>query len=162
MKTSKEHCRGASPYQLARFLFGHIYKGNLQSGNKFHWKERIVSFSVRVLFSLDGGEPIDRSTCLNKVDAIVNVFEKLDEFRLAIAPEGTRKKVDELKSGFYYIALKANVPIIPVAFDFGRKRVSIGKPFYPTANYEADLKILLQHFEGVYGKIPEQGFGFEK
>jgi 1-acyl-sn-glycerol-3-phosphate acyltransferase len=39
-----------------------------------------------------------------------------------VAPEGTRNKVDQLKTGFYYIALKANVPIIPVAFNFGKKR----------------------------------------
>ena len=81
---------------------------------------------------------------------------------MAIAPEGTRKKVNELKSGFYYIALKANVPIITIAFDFGQKTVGIRKPFYPTANYEADVKILLKHFEGVFGKIPEKGFSPEK
>ena len=140
------------------FYLGIFTRGICNLEINFIGKKELFRFPFGYYFRWMGGEPIDRSTCLNKVDAIVNVFEKLDEFRLAIAPEGTRKKVDELKSGFYYIALKANVPIIPVAFDFGRKRVSIGEPFHPSGNYEADLKILLQHFKGVLGKIPELGF----
>jgi len=99
---------------------------------------------------------------LNKVESIAKIFETRDEFRLAISPEGTRKKVKELRTGFYYIALKANVPIIPVAFDFGQKSVKMGRPFFPTSNYEKDLPILLQHFNGVVGKIPENGFSQEK
>lgn len=128
----------------------------------FMAKKELFRFPFGFYFRWMGGEPIDRKKCLNKVDAIVNAFENHQEFRLAIAPEGTRKKVNELKSGFYYIAVKANVPIIPVAFDFGRKTVSIGNPFYPTGNYDADLKILLKHFKGVFGKVPEKGFTPEK
>jgi len=51
------------------------------------------------------------------VNTIAKIFHEKEVFRLAIAPEGTRKKVTEWKTGFYYMALKANVPIIPVAFD---------------------------------------------
>ena len=68
------------------------------------------------------------------------------------------KKVSQLKTGFYYIALKAEVPIIPVAFDFGKKEVNLGKPFFPTSNYEADLNELKKHFVGVEGKIPTNGY----
>ncbi|HEY6142557.1 MAG TPA: 1-acyl-sn-glycerol-3-phosphate acyltransferase [Flavobacterium sp.] len=126
----------------------------------FAAKKELFRFPFGYYFRWMGGEPIERKISLNKVDAIVNIFENHKEFRLAIAPEGTRKKVDELKSGFYYIAVKANVPIIPVAFDFGRKTVSIRKPFYPTSNYEDDLKILLKHFDGVIGKNPKQAFDY--
>lgn len=125
-------------------------------------KKELFRFPFGFYFRWMGGAPIDRTGSLNKVDAIAKIFEKHDEFRLAIAPEGTRKKVGELKSGFYYIAVKANVPIIPVAFDFGSKTVSIGKPFYPNSNYENDLKILLQHYVGVIGKVPQKGFSSEK
>jgi 1-acyl-sn-glycerol-3-phosphate acyltransferase len=144
------------------FYLGIFTRGISGVEINFIAKKELFRFPFGFYFRWMGGAPIDRTGCLNKVDAIVNVFEKHKEFRLAIAPEGTRKKVDELKSGFYYIAVKANVPIIPVAFDFGRKTISIGKPFYPTLNYEADLKILLKHFEGVFGKIPEKGFSPEK
>ncbi|MOA62283.1 hypothetical protein D3C78_1876490 [compost metagenome] len=79
---------------------------------------------------------------------------------MAVAPEGTRKKVNELKSGFYYIALKANVPIVPVAFDWGKKEVNLGAPFFPTGNYEADLDVLKKHYKGVLGKIHQNGLQF--
>lgn len=125
-------------------------------------KKELFRFPFGFYFRWMGGAPIDRTGSLNKVDAIAKIFDNYEEFRLAIAPEGTRKKVNELKSGFYYIAVKANVPIIPVAFDFGRKTLSFGKPLYPTSNYEEDLKILLQHYEGVIGKVPEKGYNSEK
>jgi 1-acyl-sn-glycerol-3-phosphate acyltransferase len=57
---------------------------------------------------------------MNKVDVIAAIFSE-EKFSFAVLPEGTRKKVDQLKTGFYYIALKANVPIISVAFNFGKK-----------------------------------------
>lgn len=77
---------------------------------------------------------------------------------MAISPEGTRKKVTELKSGFYYIALKAGVPIIPIAFDFKTRSVIFGEPFEPTGNYTEDLAELLPFFKGVEGKIPQNSY----
>jgi 1-acyl-sn-glycerol-3-phosphate acyltransferase len=105
-----------------------------------------------------GGAALDRTGNLNKVDAIVGMFNRRKVFRMAIAPEGTRKKVTGLKTGFYYIALKANVPIIPVAFDYGRKEVKLGAPFYPTGDIDNDLKIIAKHFVGVKGKIGANDF----
>ncbi len=121
-------------------------------------KKELFSFPFGWYFKWMGGKPLDRSGNLNKVDAIAKTFDNYDELRLAIAPEGTRKLVHELKAGFYYIALKASVPIIPVTFDFGKKEVNIGNPFSPTGNYQEDLKSLLLHFKDVKGKIPEKGF----
>lgn len=106
-------------------------------------------------FKWMGGEPINRSTNQNKVEAISSIFNKKEEFRLAIAPEGTRKKVDKWKTGFYFIALKAQVPIIPVAFDYGTKTVKIGSEFFPTGNLESDLIVLQEFYKGVIGKVPE-------
>lgn len=125
-------------------------------------KKELFRFPFGYYFRWMGGAPIDRVGSFNKVEAIAKIFENHNEFRLAISPEGTRKKISELKSGFYYIASKANVPIIPVAFDFGKKEVFIGTPFFLTSNYVDDLKTLLNHFDGVVGKIPENGFSVSK
>ena len=144
------------------FYLGIFTRGITGIAMNFIAKQELFRFPFGFYFRWMGGAPIDRTGSLNKVDAIAKIFEKHNEFRLAIAPEGTRKKVTELKSGFYYIALKANVPIIPIAFDFGRKKVNLGKPYYPTSNYDNDLKILLKHFEDVIGKVPEYSFGTEK
>lgn len=106
-------------------------------------------------FKWMGGEPINRVANQNKVEAISAIFNEKDEFRLAIAPEGTRKKVDKWKTGFYFIALKAQVPIIPVAFDYGTKTVKIGTAFYPTGNLDKDLPVLQAFYKGVVGKVLE-------
>lgn len=102
-----------------------------------------------------GGSPLDRSGGKNKVEAIASLFSQKDTFRLAMAPEGTRKKVKEWRTGFYYIALKADVPIVPVSFDFKTKTVTIGKPFYPTGVIEEDLPKIKSFYKGVVGKVKE-------
>lgn len=102
-----------------------------------------------------GGAPIDRSNNQNKVEAIAKLFEERDEFRLALAPEGTRKKVDTWRTGFYYIAKEAQVPIIMFTLDFENKQNKISEPFYPTDDMEADFKFMRAFYKGVKGKVPE-------
>ncbi len=107
------------------------------------------------IFRWLGGAPVDRSKSNNKVDAIVDVFNKHDEFRLALSPEGTRKKVDKWKTGFYYIAKGANVPIIMFAFDFEHKQIILAEPFYPTDNMESDFEYFYSFYKDIKGANPE-------
>lgn len=113
-------------------------------------------------FRWTGGAPIDRTPGQNKVQAIAKVFEGKEEFRLTLAPEGTRKRVDELRTGFYYIAKEANVPIILVAFDFGNKQVIIDQPFYRTDDMKADFEYIYKFYEGIVGKVPENSFQYKE
>lgn len=107
-------------------------------------------------FKWMGGSPIDRKKSQNTVDQIVDLFNANDEFRLAIAPEGTRKKVATWKTGFYYIAQKANIPIVAVSFDYMKKEVLIRKPFFITGKIDEDLNLLKNQFEGVIAKVPDK------
>ncbi len=107
------------------------------------------------LFKWLGGAPIDRSKSNNKVDAIIQLFKEREEFRLALSPEGTRKKVEKWKTGFYYIAKGANIPIIMFTLDFGKKQVAVSEPFYPTDNMEEDFKVFYDFYKGVQGAKPE-------
>ncbi len=143
------------------FYIGLFARGII--GLEMHYvaKKELFAFPFGAWFRWMGGAPLDRSGNKNKVDSIADIFARREIFRMAIAPEGTRKKVTALKTGFYYIALKAGVPIIPVAFDFGKKQVSIGHYFYPTGNLDADFQLLLRHFAAVKGKYPEHGFAVE-
>ena len=109
-------------------------------------------------FKAVGGAELDRTSGQNKVESIARIFKERDEFRLAIAPEGTRKKVEKLKTGFYYIAKEANVPIVMTALDFGKKQVKISNPFYPTEDREADFTIIKNFYKDVKGKVPENSF----
>ncbi|SDM47289.1 1-acyl-sn-glycerol-3-phosphate acyltransferase [Siphonobacter aquaeclarae] len=98
-----------------------------------------------------GGYPVDRSRHLNFVDSVVALFNEHEEFRICVTPEGTRKDVSELKTGFYYMALGAQVPIVFCGFDYGRKAVLFGEPFYPTGNWDADKKVMAAFFNQVQG-----------
>ena len=140
------------------FYLGIFTRGIVGLEMNFVAKKELFRFPFGAYFSYMGGAALDRTGGLNKVDSIAGIFEKKETFRLAVAPEGTRKYVSELKTGFYYIALKANVPIIPVAFDFGKKEVRFGQPVIPSGDYDQDSKLLNQHFVGVTGKIPEYGY----
>ena len=140
------------------FYLGIFTRGITRLEMNWVGKKELFRFPFGLYFRYMGGEPLDRSGGLNKVDSIAAIFQRKEIFRLAIAPEGTREKVSELKTGFYYIALKANVPIIPVAFDFGKKEVNLGNPIFPSGDIESDLAILKKHFIGVKGKNPEKGY----
>lgn len=107
------------------------------------------------IFKALGGTPIDRSKSSNKVNAIVDIFNSREQFILALSPEGTRKKVTEWKTGFYYIAKGANVPVVMVTLDFKNKQVKISEPYYTTDNKEEDFNFFHKYYEGVVGKVPE-------
>ena len=85
------------------------------------------------------------------VDAIVQIFEKKEEFRLGISPEGTRKKVMNWKTGFYYIAKGANVPIVMATLDFEHKQIKFSEPYETTNNKEKDFEYFHAFFKGVKG-----------
>lgn len=120
----------------------------------FVGKKELFIFPLGYFFRAMGGAALDRTSGQNKVQAIAKLFKERDEFRLALAPEGTRKKVDQWKTGFYYIAKEANVPIIMFTLDFGKKQNKVSEPFYPTDNMEADFKYMQDFFKGVVGKVP--------
>ncbi len=105
-----------------------------------------------------GGMPVVREKKQDTVSAIASIFEKTDVFRLSLSPEGTRKKVTEWKTGFYFIAKQANIPIVLVAFDYGKKRVKVSQLLYPTADQEKDFTQYQAFFEGVVGKVAKNSF----
>lgn len=99
-----------------------------------------------------GGIGLDRDKSTNFVAQTVEVFNTRDEIVLAIMPEGTRSVTEGWKSGFYYIAQGADVPIILITFDYANKVMRVGPTFIPTGDYEADLPRIQSHFVGVMGK----------
>jgi 1-acyl-sn-glycerol-3-phosphate acyltransferase len=137
------------------FYIGVLTRKIIKVDINFVGKKELFDSPFGWYFRWMGGEPIVRSSKQNKVEQIVEIFNKKKEFRLAIAPEGTRKKVDVWKSGFYHIAHNAKVPITRVAFDYGTKTVKISDPFYTTGDYDKDIIEIESFYKGVVGKIPE-------
>ncbi len=109
------------------------------------------------IFRMLGGTPVHRSESHNLVDAVVNEFNKTEELVVAIAPEGTRKKVHKLKTGFYHIARLAKIPILLAALDFANRKVIFAEPFYPGENEEADFERIYSFYRNIAGKKPDQG-----
>ena len=108
-------------------------------------------------FRMLGGHPVERASSQDMVDQVVKIFNKHERFILAMAPEGTRKKVEKLRTGFYYIAKGAHIPIIPVGFDFRLKTVIVSQPLYPTDNIDSDLEKILSFYRTITGRNPELG-----
>jgi 1-acyl-sn-glycerol-3-phosphate acyltransferase len=102
-----------------------------------------------------GGLPVDRYRPEGFVEQTVQLFAARRQLILAMAPEGTRKRVERWKSGFYRIALAAGVPIVPGYFDNGRKRVGFGKPIRPTGDAAQDIGVLREF----YARIPRRTGG---
>lgn len=103
-----------------------------------------------------GGIPVDRSQAGQVVDTCVAEFSRRPGLVLAIAPEGTRKRVTEWKRGFHRIARAAGVPIVPVALDFRARCVRIGPPLTTSEDYSADVAELRRYFRADMARYPAQ------
>ena len=124
---------------------------------RFLGKSSLFKFPYGWFFRWLGGYPVERSASHDMVHQVVEIINQHEEFILAIAPEGTRKKVAKLKTGFYYIALQAKVPIIAVGFDYQQKAVVIAQPFYPTGEVALDMNRLLNFYRAIKGCNPSLG-----
>ena len=129
---------------------------------QFIAKDSLFRFPFGRLFRWLGGYPVDRTKSNNFIQSVVEIFNTEPEFHVAISPEGTRKKVNKLKTGFYYIAVGAKVPIVCVKFDWGKKQLGCNEPIYPTGDYNADIRRIAAYYKGVTGKNPACDFDFDK
>ena len=140
------------------FIIAILVRDFLKEPIHFLGKKELFSGIKGRYFRAAGGFPVNRSKNTNTVTQAVSYFKKNKVFRLALAPEGTRKKVNELKTGFYHIAKQAKVPILPVAFDFQHKKMIFHPLFFPTASQESDMAKISALFYHVKGKRPERSF----
>ena len=121
-------------------------------------KKELFRFPFGWFFRSLGVIPVERKKNQRQVDAIADMLNNSDEMRIALAPEGTRKKVEKMKTGFYYIAQKANVPLVMALIDAPNKIVRITEPYYLTGDMEVDLDFIYKAFRNVTGVIPENSF----
>ncbi len=103
-----------------------------------------------------GGVPVDRSHSRNTVKEITECFQHNDRFFLLITPEGTRKRVNKWKKGFYFIAHNAGVPIYLGFLDYRKKEGGIGGMIEPTGDFDADFKIIEDFYRGKQARHPEK------
>ena len=154
----------AGPHTSWRDLFvGLAARNEMQFRHiKFLGKKELFTPSLGWIIRKLGGVPVDRQTNNGAVQEAVKQFNTNGEFCLALSPEGTRKKVKRLRTGFYFIAKNANVPIVMVGFDFANKRVIISDPFFTSDNQEKDFSDILSFFAPIKGYHPELGLSHLK
>lgn len=100
--------------------------------------------------------PIDRSDRGSVLQTSIDKFKNGEPLFLGLSPEGTRDYTESWKTGFYYLALGANVPILPVALDYNTKEVRFLSLVYPTGDIEADLPKIYEQYRGVLPRHPER------
>lgn len=105
----------------------------------------------------NGGIPVDRKNSTNIVDTTIDGFRSNAQFALALAPEGTRKKVTQWRTGFWHVAKGANVPICCVAFDWSRRVIRLGPTTMPVEDDpSAGIARIRSYFDNVQGYNPAQ------
>jgi 1-acyl-sn-glycerol-3-phosphate acyltransferase len=131
------------PLSMAAYRYFKNIKGNYLA------KKELFQGPFKFIYEKTGGIPVDRSKSNDLVEQVTQLFEDRETFFLALAPEGTRSFTKKWKSGFYRMAVGADVPIILAYLDFGKKEAGIGDIIYPSGNYEADAKKI----EAFYKKV---------
>ncbi len=140
------------------FVIGLAYRTILGMNKaRFLGKRELFRPPFGFIFYALGGTPVDRSNKQNLVDEVAEIFNRHDDFALAMAPEGTRKKVDKLKSGFYFIAKQARVPFLIAGLDYKKKQVMFSELMYATESQADDFERVYAFFRTIDGKIPAQG-----
>ncbi len=118
-------------------------------------KHTIFRWPFGWFFRALGGIPVDRGQHLHLIQQIANMFAQAEQLVFALAPEGTRSKTDHWKTGFYYIARAAGVPIALGYLDYGKKQVGVRRTFIPSGDIEADFKLIREYYQDKQGKNPE-------
>jgi len=128
------------------------------SGIRFNWiaKDSLFKGPWRGLLLRLGGIPVVRNRKSNFVTQIVEAFQRSSHMIVAISPEGTRSLVNRWKTGFYYMAIGAQVPIVLGFIDYHRKQVGVGPVLHPTENIEEIFACLRAFYADKVGKYPEK------
>lgn len=137
------------------FIIGQLYAQAEGIKINYLMKKEWFFWPLGAIFRKTGGIPVYRQKSMSMTDTLSETAAKAKTFRLCITPEGTRKPTEQWKHGFYYIAQKANIPILLYGIDFKRHLINCTKTFIPTGDYDNDLKEIKQYYKDFQGKKPE-------
>ncbi|MEM9547811.1 MAG: 1-acyl-sn-glycerol-3-phosphate acyltransferase [Bacteroidota bacterium] len=142
------------------FPVGIMMKFGFKMDVGFIAKSSLFKWPFAWFFKALGGIPVDRKRSRGFIESVVNVIKERERFSTAIAPEGTRGKVKKLKSGFFHIARLAEIPIVYVKFDWGKKIVGVAEPRDVSSTIEEEMIFIDQFFKDAVGRIPQNSYGY--
>lgn len=121
-------------------------------------KSELFKPGIGWIFRALGVVPVDRHSSNNAVEAAAKLFDGKERFVIGLSPEGTRKKVEKFRSGFYYIAKTANVPIVMIGIQYDKKLLTIREPYDITDDKDTDFKHFYTFFNEQRGRYLEKDF----
>jgi 1-acyl-sn-glycerol-3-phosphate acyltransferase len=130
----------------------------LSTGIDMKWvgKDTLFRWPLGVFMRWLGGVPVKRHSNNNFVEQIAEQFRQREELIIAIAPEGSRGKTSHWRTGFYYIALGADVPIALGFIDYPSRVIGIGPSLLPSGDIQADFSKIKAFYDGKTGRYPER------
>ena len=137
------------------FLIGQLYNGAEGLKSNFMMKKEWFFWPIGPLFKRLGGIPVWRDKKTSLTDNLAETARSAKTFHLCITPEGTRSPNPEWKKGFYFIALKANLPILLYGLDYEKKHIKCTKTIWPSVDLDADMREIKLYFKDFKGKRPE-------
>ena len=136
------------------FIIAELYYHSIGRTAGFLMKKEWFFWPMGVLFRSMGGIPVERSRHVSLTDRVAEAAIKAERFELAVTPEGTRSLATTWKRGFYFIALKAGLPIQLYAIDYKNKRIVCTQELVPSGNVEADMRLIMDYYRPYEGKYP--------
>lgn len=138
------------------FILGKCYAYIIGIQPKYLVKNELYFWPISLFIKNNGGIPVDRSKSNSLVDQLSSMIKKEDKFMLTLSPEGTRSKVDKWKTGFYYVAKKADVPLVLAFIDFKNKILGSNKIIYDLENFQTVINDIQDYYKNCNGKYPNQ------
>ena len=131
-----------------------VYKIGLDVRIRFLAKHTLFWWPLGPVLRWFGAMPLDRNHSASTVQQLIDAFEREEHLFLALAPEGTRKWQPYWKTGFYQIALAANVPVVFAYIDYPRRKMGIGPEMLPGGDIDKDLAFIRKFYEPFVARHP--------
>ena len=137
------------------FLIGQLYRSAEGMKSNFLMKKEWFFWTLGPLFRSMGGIPVWRSKHTSMTDNMAETAHRMENFQLCITPEGTRSPNPEWKKGFYYIAMKAGIPILLYGIDYEKRLIRCTKTIVPNGDIDSQMREIKLYFKDFKGKKPE-------
>ena len=138
------------------FVVGELYNTAEGLGSNFLMKKEWFVWPLGALFRKMGGIPVYRQKHTSMTDALAQTAMREKTFHLCITPEGTRSRVEEWKRGFYFMAAKAQLPILLYGLDYEQKLIRCTKTIIPTGDIDRDMREIKLYYKDFHGKYPNK------
>jgi 1-acyl-sn-glycerol-3-phosphate acyltransferase len=134
-------------------LIGKLYFKEIGINHRFLSKEELFIFPMNIFMKWYGSIPVKHNT--KYVFQVADIYDSFDELHIILSPEGTRKKTSNWKKGFYYIAQRANVPVIVGYIDYSKKQIGILDTLYDMKDVDATMSYISHLYKNIHGKYDD-------